>query len=337
MNYKIVPFIFLSYVSLSPLAAVETPAQTPSVTTQPKGVITPTVAPKVQNGLGLIIDADFTWWKSQISGMGFATIDSRVQSPHSDFQPGFKVGLGLDLDFDGWDTYAEYTWFKSPWATTSKDSKDEVSYSSFIHTNSSTGALSSMILADVTSSRKEQFNILDLELARNFFISKRLTLRPHFGVKLARMLEKTSLIERQEGLTGFVKVFLSQTLSGIGTRAGINTVWHLSRTFGLYGDLALSALWSSIHNYCDTYFSDDHIQTDTRNTNKTQTILPVFEMGIGLTYMTWFYNEKYQIYAKAGWEEQIWLNYNYNMPNGVVNNTGNLTLQGLTAKVGFAF
>lgn len=346
MKYKIVLPSLLSCVSLSFLSAADTTMSTPipgtqtsspAVTTQPKGTITPAGAPKVQNGLGMLVDADFTWWKSQVSGMNYAEIDSRVVSPSSHFKPGFKVGFGLDLDFDGWDTYLGYTWFSNPWSSSSHESKDELSYSSFVHTNTSSGILSSMILADVKSSRKEQFNILDAELGRNFFISKRLTLRPHFGMKAARMLEKTKLLENQEGGHGFVKAFLSQTLSGLGARAGVNTVWHLSRTFGFYGDLAITALWSSLHNHCDSYFYDDGIQTDRHSKLKSQTILPVIELGLGLTYMTWFYNETYQLYAKAGWEEQIWLNYNYNMPNDTVNNTGNLTLQGLTAKIGFAF
>jgi hypothetical protein len=61
------------------------------------------------------------------------------------------------------------------------------------------------------------------------------------------------------------------------------------------------------------------------------------EIGLGIAYETWFAQERYQLYAKAGWEEQVWINYNYNTPNGTVNNTGSLTLQGLTAKIGLAF
>lgn len=339
---------FLSFSTLPFLSATEIPAppasttttaqpSTPSVTTQPKGTITPAVAPRVQNGLGILADIDFTWWKSQLSGMNYAEIDSRVRSPSSHFNPGFKVGFGLDLDFDGWDSYLGYTWFNNPWSSSSHKSKDKTSYSSFVHTDTSSGILSSMILADATSSRKEQFNILDAELGRNFFISKRLTLRPHFGMKAARMLEKTKFVQNQEGSPGFIKSFLSQSLSGLGARAGINTVWHLSRTFGFYGDFAITALWSSLHNRSSSEFSKDHLQTDRYSNLKTQTILPVIEMGLGLTYMTWLYNETYQLYAKAGWEEQIWINYNNNMPNSTVNNTGNLTLQGLTVKAGFAF
>lgn len=307
------------------------------VVTQPKGTITPTVAPRVQEGWDLAIDADFTWWKSKVSGLSYAEIDHKVRSPSSSFQPGFKVGVGMDLDYDGWDAYAQYTWFNAPWQKSCHESEDDVSYSSFVHVNTSDGALSSLILADACSERKEQFNIADLELGRNFFISKRLTLRPSFGFKLARMLEKTNFTQNEEGLSGYANLYLRQTLSGIGTRGALNTVWHISRTFGFYGDIAVTALWSSIHNQCTSNFRTDSITTTNSPKTVTQTILPVIETSVGVTYMNWFYNEAYQLYAKAGWEEQIWIDYNQNTPAGLLNNTGNLTIHGLTVKLGFVF
>jgi len=334
MKQVILSSLFFSLTP--PLLANSVPASVP-VTKQPKGMITPTVEPRVENGFGLSVDAAFTWWKSQVSGMSFAQTDSSVQSPHWKFVPGFKVGLGIDIDFDGWDLYAEYTWFRQGLTKGFAASEYGPGYSSFIHTNTSTGALSSMILTKASSTRKSQFNIVDLELGRNFFISKRLALRPNLGFKLARMFEKTTLREIQEGEMGFTNLNLSQQLSGVGIRAGIDTVWHLSRTFGFYGDLALTSLWSSIHNHCNSYVSDDGVQTDRLIPMKNQTILPVIEMGVGLSYMQWFANERYQLYAKAGWEEQIWIGYNYNTPSGTFNNTGNLTLQGLTTKLGLAF
>ena len=337
-NYIYASLILSSSLALAdtPVSTAPTPQQTP-VTTQPKGTITPTVAPRVQNGWDLALDADFIWWKAEVSGLSFAEIDRKVQSPSSSFEPGFKVGVGLDLDFDGWDAYAEYTWFREPWHKSCHSSKNHVSYSSFVHVNTSDGTHSSLILSDACSQRKAQFNIVDLELGRNFFISKRLTLRPNFGFKLARMLEKTNFTQNEEGLSGFVNLDLRQTLSGIGTRAGIDTVWHISRTFGFYGDIAVTALWSSIHNHCTSHYRADFITTNNAPKTVTQTILPVIETSVGLSYMNWFYNEAYQLYAKAGWEEQIWISYNNNAPSGTVNNTGNLTLHGLTLKLGFVF
>jgi hypothetical protein len=324
--------LFASFsLYVSHLAASDT------ITTQPKGTITPTVAPRVREGFDLAIDADFIWWKSQVSGMNFAEIDHKIKSPSSSFEPGFKVGIGMDLDFDGWDAYAEYTWVKEPWHTDCYTSKKDVSYSGFVTANPTDGILSSMIIADACYKRKSQFNILDLELGRNFFISKRLTLRPNLGFKLARLFDKTHFTQNEEGLFGFGHIFLSQSLSGIGTRLGLDSVWHLTKSFGIYGDIAATALWSSIHSTCSSHYKIDLISIYNSSKQNTQTILPVLEVGIGLAYMKWLYNEAYQLYAKAGWEEQIWSGYNHSIQTSSFNSTGALTMQGLTAKLGFVF
>lgn len=326
-------YILLTSLLSSYVLATNTPTNPVAA---PKGVITP-VAPKAPNGLGIFANADFTWWKSNVSGMSFAEVNNRILSTPSEFRPGFKIGVGLDMDFDGWDTYAEYTWFYQPWKTNSTTSNNNNNYSSFVHFNTESSSLSSLAIASASSSRKEQFNILDLECGRNFYISRQITLRPFFGLKLARMLEKTKIIESQKGEDGNIKLFLSQSLSGVGGRAGINTFWHITTHFGMYGDLALTALWSRIHNHYNSYFSFNDNSSHRSNKLNTQILLPVMEIGLGIAYETWFAQERYQLYAKAGWEEQVWINYNYNTPNGTVNNTGSLTLQGLTAKIGLAF
>ena len=40
----------------------------------------------------------------------FTTTATVVNSDFS-WGPGFKFGLGVNLDYDNWDAYAEYTWF----------------------------------------------------------------------------------------------------------------------------------------------------------------------------------------------------------------------------------
>jgi hypothetical protein len=80
---------------------------------------------------------------------------------------------------------------------------------------------------------------------------------------------------------------------------------------------------------------DRVISPTTLNTRQVITeVIPVLELGLGLTYMAWFDNDEYLFQVSAGWEEQVWLDFNHFI-NTFRN--GNLSLQGLTVKVGFAF
>ena len=318
-----------------------------AMTAQPKSSITPAVAPIVLNGVGLIVSADFIWWKTNISGMEYATngvVDGgdfvragasakrgHVAQPDFDFEPGIKVGMGLDFSYDGWDLTAEYTWLHSGMQRNSLSAHRGSGAIDLLPAVFSDGDFESTHVAKASSRWNQHFNVLDLELGRNFFISRRLTLRPHLGLKNAWISEywrvKSVVAEGSDRLLQRRK----QSLWGMGTRAGLDTVWHFSRNWGLYGDIAVTALWSDFHIRA----RDKDGRVKTFNTREVITeVIPVLETGIGITYMTWFNDEDCAFQVSAGWEEQVWLGFN-NFVNS--NRTGNLSLHGLTAKAAIAF
>lgn len=326
------------------------------VTTQPKAMITPTVAPRVRDGVGLILTADFIWWKTTISNMSYATTGyvgdgvfvplggsskmGHVAEPDFDFQPGFKVGAGLDFAYDGWDFYADYTWLNTE---AEKNS---------IHASAGRGAVTLFpfyfiedVVGAVTISKessvwRQHFNVIDFELGRNFFISRRLTLRPHFGLKTGWIHENWKLKFTTEDKLAVDLEKRRQKFWGIGTRAGLDTVWHFSKNWGLYGDIAATAMWSDFHIKAKDRTTIIGSATFPKpvNTLKTRQVLtkiiPVFETNIGLTYMYWFNKDEYLLQFSAGWEEQIWLDFNNFVD---FSRTGNLSVHGLTVKAGFAF
>jgi hypothetical protein len=330
------------------------PQQSESVTTQPRGMITPAVAPRVRDGAGLIVTADFIWWKTNISGMEYATsgvVDDgnvfvpfgvstkrgRVNQPNFDFEPGFKVGAGLDFAYDGWDLYANYTWLNGDTEHNSLSAHRRNGVTTLFPVVDVFGDISTVSLTKESSKWRQYFNVLDLELGRNFFISRHLTLRPHFGLKSAWISEKWKL-QYVEADSIFIDLQKrKQTLWGIGTRAGLNTVWHFSRNWGLYGDIAVTALWSDFHIKAKDRETDASLALNvtTLNTREVITeVIPVIETGLGMTYMAWFDHDEYLFQISAGWEEQIWLGFNNFVD---FNRTGNLSVQGLTVKAGFAF
>jgi len=125
---------------------------------------------------------------------------------------------------------------------------------------------------------------------------------------------------------------------GVGVRSGINTAFHFSDTWSLYGDIALSALWSSCRTKRDDrYTLNQNSIHPVEERNNINALAPVLELGMGIRKDLWIYNDRVHIGAQFGWEEQVWWDQNQFSSDLGVARGGNLFLQGLTVQLRFDF
>ncbi len=364
------------------------------VTSQPTGVITPPVAPYVRLGAEFVLSGDFIYWQAQQDGLDFAfsggygystpnpstgeivtivpSSSSIKQAPRA-WEPGFKMGVGMDFAHDGWDFFAQWTWLNpitSNKKSVTRDTSDSSAVLSNIPNRTAIGVTTAGNNNKITGAWGLRYNVIDLELGRNFFLSRYLTYRPHIGLKSAWIKQTFDthfhLKSDTSSTGGLLELVLSDQLIygggvfkedqslkswGLGIRTGIDPVWHFTKNWGLYGNLALSAMYQyysaelTFNGYDTSYVASDGTGSgtafpvpspmevvDTKRSNHTVT--PVLELGLGLEYMAWFYDEMYMLELKAGWEEQVWFNTNRFID---AMSTGNLTLQGFTFKACFHF
>jgi len=326
---------------------------------QSSSVITPSVAPHVIDGVDAYFTVDFIWWKSVLGGseyaytgvvdgiaggsvpVGASTGEGRVQKQGFTFQPGFKVGLGANFDHDGWDLYAQYTNLISQKETNDLEPSAGVGARTIpqIMTNNAFADNVTLPLLDSDCKWKQSFSVIDLELGRDYFISRSLTLRPSAGLKTAWITEQSKINyapvttysdAQQNSLTNSLLTY-RQNMWGIGIRTALNAGWHFTKNWAMYNDFAFTALWSDFHihqkqNLTGTTFGQ---QTTVHTHESLQTVIPVLEAGLGFSYITWWDCSRYRFEFRAGWEEQIWLDFNHYMTLG---GTGNLSLHGLTLK-----
>lgn len=342
--------------NLSAQKTTQKPAEPMGVTAQPNTVITPPIGPKVAHDVNFIFTADFIYWKAMADGFEYAASgvaivgtdtltpvpspkQGKVKGPDFDFQPGFKVGAGLKFAHDGWDLYANYTWLNP---TTVESSLSDPSGHMVGNGDPYFGAAT---LSKASNHFKQNFNVIDLELGRNFFLSKYMTLRPFFGLKTAWINQHvqnsytvfndaTNGINASDGLLPSGQInFLHQKLKieswGIGVRGGISPVWYFMKDFGIYGNFALSGMWTNYEDHIETTYSGTISGTSQHAVRSSHTVTPVIELGLGLTYVTTFDDDTYGFSLSAGWEEQMWVGFNEGAPRG------NMALQGFTLKVGF--
>ncbi len=340
------------------------PSRLEESVTQPSKMITPTVAPQGKGGIHGIFSADFIWWKTHIEGMEYVTTgmnDAGGNVPHYtnvskgnihqadfDFKPGFKLGLGIDFAHDGWDLMAEYTWLQGGENENSFTSKPGKGAATTLSVVDPRGEVAIMSVQSGSSKWEQHFNVVDLMLERNFFVSRYLTLKPSIGLKTAwieeefKMHFKSSSVQFLSNGVSSAEQLRNQHMWGLGPRIGLDSVWHFCKHWGVYGNLEMTGLWSNFHTRAKTKTvanvlpaGNPVVTTTNLNTRESvQKIMPVLEGGIGLTYMTWYHNDHCMFQIQAGWETQVWLDFNHFVET---TKGGNLSLQGLTLQVLFAF
>ncbi|MEX0961423.1 MAG: Lpg1974 family pore-forming outer membrane protein [Simkaniaceae bacterium] len=326
-------------------------AEEVGVSCLPDECLFPSAGPRVCNGANYFITADYLYWTAREEGLSFATTgvknnlpenpdEGRVYKPRFRYDSGFKFGLGASLPHDGWDLFAEYTWFHGG-AGRQKVSTDRI-FPTMQRLWFTGGDLSLFFLPREADGRFHlQFNVVDLSLGRNFFTSKYFSMRPHIGFKgtwqnqdlLIRYITiDNALIERNE------RIHVQQFFWGVGMRGGVDFTFHFNPYWAFFGRGSLSGLWGRFESERrDRQFENDLQQVMLDNVNDFHSLKPVLELMTGLRADLWFCDYQYHLGLEVGFEQQIWWSQGmfYRFIEGEAH--GSLTLQGLTVKLRFDF
>ncbi|MCP5492151.1 MAG: hypothetical protein H7A40_03815 [Chlamydiales bacterium] len=308
--------------------------------------ITPDAGPRVACGTDFFITADFIYWATRMDGLGYAATNiagvnvpqGSVSHPDFGWEPGFKVGLGYNLPHDGWDVFVEYTYLRPSADDSTTNNTNRMVRLWADPTNNPFETVSS-----ARANWDFDLNVIDLELGRNFFVSRYLTLRPFFGLKGAWTSSSFTIrtVDALDSTLGDV-VAMGQDFWGVGFRTGMNTVWWFNKYFGIFGDFALSALWGDFdvtRRDANTITVNNVVtETTTSNTkNCFSSMKPVFEIAMGLEGDYWFSDDQYHFGAKLGWEMQYWANQNQFFSLNEEGSHGDLSFMGLTLRFRFDF
>jgi hypothetical protein len=332
--------------------------------------ITPKAGPVVSGGVDAYFEVDYIYWHASATGLAYgesglreikvtdtaATLSTfsntslaqgKAYLPKFKTSSGFKVGAGLDFDYDGWDLGLTYTWLHS----NVQESARVMPAPNLGTVNAGNGVnklsydLAENVAAKTTGRRGFylHFNALDLELGRSFFISSKLVLRPHMGLKGSWQRLKTPLTYTMDN--NLVDVDAETTLAvnetyrvrpseyywGLGTRFGVDTSWYVSKCFSFFGELSSSIMWNQVKLNSSSHSDVVNASTGASVVSNAQTSHVrvrthrnnlVLESQIGMRYDYMFSDDEYRFRLQAGWEQQLWLSQFVEADN--------LSLQGLT-------
>lgn len=277
------------------------------------GARTASARPEV-DGAGVFFMVDALLWKANVGGSEYCYTDSSpvaayplsgsIKDVDFGWDWGVKVGLGYNFEHDNWEADLLFTYFSSSEGNhvNSGTASSLVPLKGAADLGSSGGGLD--YCTEASSNYKFVYDNIDLELARNYFVSKSLALRPHFGIK-SSWLHLTQTVRYTGGAFIDDSTFFEKDLSkfwGIGPAAGMNSKWHLCKGFSFFGDVSGSLLWGYYKVNHQENNSLDPVNDNIYIKANMHRFAPTAQLALGLAYDHYMNSDKQHIGISLGWE-----------------------------------
>ena len=269
---------------------------------------------------GFSLSLDFLYWRAQEEGFSYANdiianqgsniiYNTQAQATsipfHSDWDFGFRVGMGWNTTMDDWDLVAFYTWFRNDSSQTRTTAQD-LQFGGGLEIPWFFGGTATENAVKAKQSWKCHFDNVDLELGRSFYTSQSFSLRPFLGAKLQRVLRIFSLTaEGYSTDTIPERTFVAiNSYRGFGPRAGVSMDFHLGRCWTFNGGFSPSLLYGRINAREQSRVPRS--AADTRDNSLINVppywgVVPETEMSIGFTWARCFDNDM-SFSLGAAWE-----------------------------------
>jgi len=360
--------IALSYTCMSALHADVSDAQMRSLENRVNALeqkkstgnaLNPSGRPQVRDGADLFINIDWLIWQAHENGLGYAVKTSSSQTVTNalyrssernlsfDWDCGFRFGFGWNTPRDGWDLSATWTWFhnKAHDDITVGSTKMLLPVFSYEPSNTTINGFRS---ADAKWWLK--LNLIDLDLGREFFVSKWMTLRPFIGLRTGWIYQTNKVtFGKATPSSSQTGIYMKDKNNywGLGLHSGLDSEWGLGAGFSVFAKAAASLLYG--------FFQIDSYETQLLSSSRNDTVnnkdsfrvdRAMTDLALGLRWDTMLSDDRFHIGLQAGWEHLMFFGQNqfkrfYGMAlsnaGAFVANQGDLTIQGWTLSGRFDF
>ncbi|HNA61794.1 MAG TPA: Lpg1974 family pore-forming outer membrane protein [Rhabdochlamydiaceae bacterium] len=193
---------------------------------------------------GVFVTGDWLFWTVHEGGLEYAVAqspntngsltDAHAKTLSFDWTSGFRVGTGYHFGPDFWDVYASYTRF-TPEST--KHTHSDAIFPLLYYQ----GVYPIALVTAAHAHSSVQFNTIDLELGREIFLTRHLSLRPHFGVKGALIWQDfhvhyDNVPNAGAVVQGGARVQGHNHFKGAGLTAGFDGTWYFGQGINLFAN-----------------------------------------------------------------------------------------------------
>lgn len=287
-------------------------------------------------------DLDYLLWFVNEDGLSYTTVAKTENSTSSNFSyqerdqflnPGWRSGfrgkLGIQPKHIGWDTNFSYIYYYS-----STNESIDTSAS----TLSSPNTYGTSILSDAAFQLFEEFpgpltsyakgdwnfhfNRIDWEFGRKLALASDFLMRPLIGLEgvwIGQTVSEsvqTTFTELNEGLpsTNLIEIKNKGRFLGIGSKVGLDTVFHLGAGFSFYGSAMGNILWGrfqidQILAQTDVFLNATEVDLGSESIDHSH-FASIFnwDLDLGFSWKHIFPKRGRSITLKFGWEQHFYSN-----------------------------
>lgn len=328
---------------------------------------------------------DFLWWRACEDDLALGTEqvfsrfpdgstfqESRLKSPDFKYDPGFRIGLNTICPYDCWDVALNWTHFHTKANVHGESTFSAVTGNQFeeVLFVSEWERLADAV-PDFSKGRWTlNLDLLDLEFGRKYYVASCFILRPHLGLRGARVDQSFRVHSEANRLEPYAEggpaYFTSNTKAknnflAIGPRVGVDLELRLPCCITLFGQAAASLVFGRFERHAREYFNDfsttgstsdgfpANVQYEAHATLE-RCSRGITDLAIGLKWehcCNWC-NRQHPITIAFSWEHHAFYDFNNFIFDQNFSKTGttfygsrskhgDLTTQGLTvsAEIGF--
>jgi hypothetical protein len=318
----------------------------------------PPAGAQTVEGYHLFAVGEFLWWRAEEDGLTYTyktdnptgvsgENDIRLEEMKFKWHYGYRVGGGFKIPHDQWDVYFCWTHLD---ADAKKHKNADSNEGLFPYWSFPSGIAGGDFFSRAEAHWKLFLNLGDGELGKDFFVGKRLSMRPFLGARTA-WINQEYKIEYENAPIG-----LNQTLNdtvkmkcdywGLGPRAGVDLRWWVTNTLNIFGAASINLLYGEfrIKQREEAEIQPLGTTEPPLHFNDSYHIArPITDLAIGFGWDNMFFDDRLHIGVKVGWEQHIFFDQNQfirfvsSSTNSLLSNRGDLALEGLTASLRLDF
>ncbi len=260
----------------------------------------------------LFFKADGFLWKAFLGGSDYAATNSSLatnlvigESKQADFcwRWGFRSELGYRLPHDHWDALANYTWFQDK----SNQSVDSPSGGTIVPLMAAFSHFAQNASASIYWHLLYQN--FDLDLRKAYFLSRHFSVSPFFGMRNTWLNQdyRANYTNPNGTSPKTIQIKTKQDFWGVGPLAGLNSEWHITGQWWVFGSF-IGAILASDYDISSRVLNDGDIQDDI--TANTKRMSPTVQGALGLGWHMNINRQRNHLALRLSYEAQYWWKQN---------------------------